>query len=229
MAARIRPSAALILIFAVACGEPAPPTPPGDEPSPAPGEVELLCDTDGTAVLSSTVVAARTDGVHLVVDNRYDEPVSVAGFDADPGVTRWTFGYPPGPLEVMCWPFSDHPDGEPPERLSIQVVDPDGLYVWPPELACETDEQWVSVNDFFDTSSGVDADPVEAARVSLSGIEPGDVLAVRDSGYPDADDASTAVVVSREGRIIAIVGLSLAEDGAWYSGSARGCADAGVG
>jgi hypothetical protein len=214
---------------AVACAD-APRTPSAVVvPSPAPSRVELVCERDGTATLSSPVVAARPDGVHLVVDNRFDEPVSVAGFDADPGITRWTLGVAPGPYDVMCWPFSEHGEGEPPERLTIEVRDPNGLYVPAPDLACPTDERSSTIIDFLDEAEGLSTDPIEAVRMSLSGILESDELFFGAGGYPDQDHGGgSSVAVSRDGTVVAIVDLSLGDEDRWLVAGIRACVSSGI-
>lgn len=57
------------------------------------------------------------------------------------------------------------------------------------------------------------------------GVEPGDVVSEHRSGYPEAEDeGATTATVSRDGRIVAIFGLSLADDGRWLVNGGQGCA-----
>ena len=104
-----------------------------------------------------------------------------------------------------------------------------GLYVRPFELECPNDEQWSQINDFVDLSSGIAADAAEAVRRSVSGIDPDDIVSERRSGYPEADDdETTTVAVSRDGRVVAIFGLTLAHDGRWLINGSQGCASVGI-
>jgi hypothetical protein len=216
------------MVLTVSCADGPRPSSGAEEASPAPGLVELVCERDGTATLSSPDVTARPDGVHLVVDNRYDEPVSVAGFDADPGITRWTLGAAPGPFEVMCWPFSEHGE-QPPERLTIDVRDPEGLYVPPPGLECPTEEQSGTTIDYLEGAEGVSADPSETVRASLSGIVDSDELFVWTGGYPEQDHhGGASVSVARDGSIVAIVGVSLADDDRWVVAGLQACVSSGI-
>ena len=94
--------------------------------SPTPGvatEFTLTCGADGSTSVSDDSVQAQPDGVHLQVVNEYDEPVSVGGFDADPGTTKWTLHEAPGRFELSCWPFSQHGSGdEPPSTTSRSSI-----------------------------------------------------------------------------------------------------------
>jgi hypothetical protein len=85
--------------------------------------------------------------------------------------------------------------------------------------------QWSEIRDFIDLSSGIDADPAETVRRSIRGFEPGDVVSEHRSGYPEAqDEGTTTVTVSRDGRIVAIFGLSVADDSRWLVNGGQGCA-----
>jgi len=225
MAGRSRLFATVALSLSAACAE-APSLEPGNEPPSAPDVVRLVCEADGTSALSSLEVKAQPDGVHLEVENRFEEPVSVGGFDADPGVSAWTLEAPPGPFEVMCWPFSEHTEGEEPTRLSFQVIDPEGLYVPAVKLECEV---WSSHGDYASPPTGVADDPIGAARRSLTGLDGDDELSIHRSGYPEARrEGSAIVVVSRDGQPIAIVGAVRADDGRWIAPNAEGCVEAGI-
>lgn len=89
----------------------------------------MTCGSDGSVTLSTEVVQPQMDGVHLRVFNEYEEPVSVEGFDAEPGLTRWVFNAGPGDMLLTCWPFSQHGSGQTPPRHRLQIVDPMGLFV----------------------------------------------------------------------------------------------------
>ena len=167
----------------------------------------------------------KPDGLHLVVENRLGEAASLNGFglDVEPGISEWTLSVAPGEYDVACWPFNRHERGTAPETIRLRVLDPTSLYVPAPTLDCEA---WSAHGDFVSPSEGIADDPIDAARRSLSGLEEGDDVAVRPWGYPEADDEGTAtVVVSRDGRAIAIVRASLADDGRWLAPNASGCVD----
>jgi len=221
----------LLALLLVACAD-APPRDLQRQGEPLPDVARILCEADGaTSVLTPQVVAQR-DGVHLVVDSRLDEPASLVGgfgFDVDPGASEWTLQTGPGDRAVACWPFSEHGNGDEPQTVPLQVLDPEGMYMAPAELECPGDARWSSILDFIDLSSGISADPVEAVRQSFGGLEPGDEVSVHRSGYPEADDEGGAkVIVRRDGQSVAIFGLTLADDGRWLLNGGQGCASVAV-
>jgi hypothetical protein len=204
-----------------------PAAPPESESASTVDIARIVCQADGTTSVLTPEVVARPDGVHLVVDNRLGEPASLIGgfgFDVDPGISKWTLQTGPGDRGVACWPFSDH-GGKEPGTVPLRVLDPEGLYVPPAELECQGSLQWSEIRDFIDLSSGIDADPAETVRRSIRGFEPGDVVSEHRSGYPEAqDEGTTTVTVSRDGRIVAIFGLSVADDSRWLVNGGQGCA-----
>ena len=83
-----------------------------------------MCDRRiGSALVRQHCSRNRTASTSGFI-NEIDEPVSVAGLDADPGATNYVFTGGPGTMELMCWPFSDHSTGVEPNRLRLQIVDP---------------------------------------------------------------------------------------------------------
>jgi hypothetical protein len=218
-----------LLLAACADAQPAGPQGEGERLS---GVARIVCEADGsTSVLTPEVIAQR-DGVHLVVENKLNEPASLTGgfgLDVDPGVSEWTLQVGPGDRPIACWPFSEHGSGDEPGTIPLQVLDPERLYVAPAELECQGDEQWASILDFQDSSSGIAADPVDAVRRSISGLESDDVISLHRSGYPEAGDQDgLTVVVSRDERAVTIFGLTLGDDGRWLINGGRGCASVGI-
>ena len=59
------------------------------------------------------------------------------------------------------------------------MLDPDGLYVPPSNSSGPNDEQRASSLDFIEPTTGISEDPVEAARQSIEGFEPGDIARAR--------------------------------------------------
>jgi hypothetical protein len=160
--------------------------------TPAPDiatRAQLTCATGGTAALSTDTLQPQPDGVHIKVTNELDEPVSVAGFDADPGTTNFVFTGGPGTMELMCWPFSEHSSGEEPDRLSLEVVDPLGLHV-DGELPCEIESHTIS--EYFEAPVDEGPPPLDVARRVIEGLLPDDVLRV--GGYPEQEGGSVIVV-----------------------------------
>lgn len=227
----MRTSALLMTaLLLAACAEAPPAAQGGGEATPDVGRI--VCEADGSTSVLTPAVLAQRDGVHLVVDSRLDEPASLIGgfgFDVDRGISEWTLQTAPGDRAVACWPFSDHGSGEEPETVPLQVLDPDGLYVPPAELECPDDQQWATILDFIEMATGISDDPVEAVRHSIRGLDPGDVVSLTRSGYPESDTKGQgSVVVSRDGRAVAIFGVTLADDRRWLISGGRGCASDGV-
>jgi len=228
----MRTSALLVTALLLgACAESSPAA-HSREGESTPTVARIVCQADGSTSVLTPEVLAQPDGVHLVVESRLDEPASLIGgfgFDVDPGVSEWTLQTGPGDLAVACWPFSDHGSGEEPDTLPLQVLDPDGLYIAPAELECSNGMQWTTIMDFIDMTTGISDDPVDAVRQSLRGLQAGDVVSLHRSGYPEADtQGHGTVVVSRDGRAVALIGLSLADDGRWLLNGGQGCANSGV-
>jgi hypothetical protein len=176
--------------------------------SDAPIHVDLTCGVDGSTSLSSGVVQPQRDGVHLLVVNEYDEPVSVEGFDADPGSSDWVLAQAPGNVELMCWPFSLHSSGEEPLRVRLTVVDPQGLYV-DGTLACEMVTSMHG--DYADLPVDEGPPPLDVAREAIGGLRPDDLLLY--AGYPD--QLRRAVVVSREDEIVASFSIARFQGQSW--------------
>ena len=219
--------AAALLLGAIALGacadEPAPGAFVGPW-TPAPDiatRAELTCATDGSAALSSDTLQPQPDGVHIRVINAFDEPVSVAGFDADAGTTNFVFTGGPGTMELICWPFSEHSSGEEPDRLSLEIVDPFGLHV-NGELPCEIDSHTIS--DYFEAPIDEGPPPLDVARRVIEGLFPADVL--RIEGYPEQEGGS--VIVIRDDEIVAAYGIKRFKGEPWDVISGSACEGSGL-
>ena len=174
--------------------------PPSDEGATAPTDVVLTCRDDGSTELSSDVVQAQSDGVHLEVMNEYDEPVSVEGFDADPGRSTWVFTNAPGTMHLMCWPFSQHGSGEEPSRIPLMIVDAQGTYV-DGRLTC--DDQAGMSGSYGEMP--IDETPsLDEARQTINGLRADDVVLF--AGYPEQE--RRPVVVLRDGEVVGSFSLS---------------------
>lgn len=208
-------------------------TPPEESDSgiaTRPEVARIVCEADGSTSVLTPEVVAQPDGVHVVVDNELDEPASLIGglgFDVDPGTSAWTVQVGPGDRSVACWPFGDHGADETPALVPLHVLDTEGWFVPPAELACG--RQWSEIRDFVDLSSGLADHPVEAVRDQANGLEPSDVLEIHRAGYPEADPGKEAtVVVSRDGRPVVLASLTRADDGRWLVSGGSGCADVAI-
>jgi hypothetical protein len=183
----------------------------------------LTCAEDGTTSLSAETIQPRPDGVHIKVVNAYDEPVSVEGFDAEPGVTDWVFSRGPGTMELMCWPFSQHGSGDEPARIPLRIVDPLGLYV-DGSLPCEDDIRSFTTVDYFEPPIDEGPPPLEVARRVIEGLRADDILRV--DGYPEQEGG--AVIVIREGAVVGRYGISRFEGEPWTITSGSACEGTGL-
>lgn len=186
----------------------------------APVEVTLTCGEDGSTSLSSDTVRAQPDGAHLVIVNRYDEPVSVEGFDADPGRTTWVLTNAPGSVGLMCWPFSQHGNGKEPDRTPLTIVDPDGLYV----------DGTMSCGELAGMAGSYGEPPVEElpspeeAREAIAGLDPSDELVY--AGYRQQEQRR--LVVIREDEVVGEFEIARWEGRPWEVVSYSVCADSGL-
>ena len=197
-------------------------------PSPSrgiPSRLDIVCHADGSTELQNEEVQASPDGVHIRVDNRAGESVSIngAGLDFAEGVTEQVASSAPGELKVACWPGSMHAGPEP-DRLAIQIHDPESYWI-PSELECPKDELVASATlDYVSDSVGTKGDPVEIAREKVKGIEADDgILTV---GYREAEYRQVAV--ERDGVTIALLSYSPAQEGSWLLAGYSACDSAGI-
>lgn len=185
----------------------------------------MICHKDGSTELVNSEVRAQADGVHIQVDNRADEFVSLngGGLDFSQGTTEQVARVAPGEVKIACWPGSMHSEQEP-KRLTVQVHDPNQHWV-PAELECPRDELIVSsTGDFAADSKGTPGDPEEIARSEVEGIE--DTDSVQSVGYPDAENRQVAV--ERNEETIALLSFSPAPKGGWLLGGYSACDSAGI-
>lgn len=213
--------------FLVACGSELP-SDSGTDPtarSEIPTRLDIVCGADGSTELVNDEVGVQADGIHIQVDNRADEFVSLngVGLDFPEGTTTQIAQAAPGELAIACWPGSMH-EGPEPERVTVHVHDPDNHWTFA-ELECPGEEGIVSTaGDFAPDSEGISGTPEEIARAEAKGIE--DTDAVESVGYPDADRRQVAV--QRNGRTVALLSLSLAPNGGWLLGGYSACSSSGI-
>ena len=220
-------------IFVSACGEitPAkqvPRTSATQSPSDAPDVALITCKKDGSTKLKTPAVQAQPDGVHVKVTNRAGEPVSIYGLtlDSSEGIEEHVVQQPPGSARVGCAPYSMHGDSYDPVRTTLDIVDPDKLWV-DIDLACPPGSDLVqsTVHDYFgDPSAGEEGDVVEIARRRVRGEREDD--RVERAGYPDSYNATVRVV--RDEYVIAELHFDRMEKGGWVLGSDESCASSGL-
>jgi hypothetical protein len=212
------------LAFLVSCADDrsvsAEPAGPWSPVPDIPTSTELTCGADGSVTLSSDTAQSQPEGVHIRVVNELGEPVSVEGFDANPGVTDWVLANGPGTMELMCWPYSQHSGDEPP-RHPLEIVDPVGLYV-DGSVACEFEGS--TIVDRAEASVDRGPPSMKVARELITGLQTGDMPRV--SGYPERDGGS--VVVIRDGVVIASYGIARFDGRSWSISAAKVCPGTGL-
>lgn len=224
----MHPIKSLLLVVALACAC-AGCADPGSDPGTTgpttnisvPFQVELRCGADGSTSLSSEIVQPQPDGVHLGVLNEHEEPVSVEGFDAEPGRTTWVLPRGPGDIELMCWPFSLHGSGEEPPRIRLTVVDPQGLYV-DSMVPCEP--TGITTGEWAEEPVDPGPPPLDVARRLIEGLWSDDELLY--GGYPE--QPRRPVVVVRDGHVVGSYSIVRFEGEPWSIMGGTACADTGL-
>lgn len=198
--------------------------PPSVEPVAA--EVaEVACDGSTTTVLTPRV-AAQPDGVHVRVTNTSSLDLSlqvegVGGDNAPVGEHESVWPLAPSEVRLRCLdPAVDA--GSPGGYVTVQVVDPAGLYV-SPELDCSS--VVAMTPEYPEGWMGYQGDPVEAARVLLTGLLEGDV--VERAGYPQSSEPVVRIV--REGVVVGRVHLREDGQGGWLLDTLERCDQPGIG
>jgi hypothetical protein len=210
-----------------ACGNPQSPASDSSSrpPDTIPKQLDIVCHEDGTTELRNKSVQALADGVHIQLDNRAGEFVSLNGtaLDFSEGVSEQVAQSKPGELKVACWPGSKHTEPEP-ERLSIQIHDPEN-YWRPGELECAEGEMIAeSTIDYFAGAKGPTGNPEDIARNTVNGIKADDQIAT--VGYPKAE--SREVAVDRDGKTVALLSYSPAPKGGWLLEGYSTCESSGI-
>jgi hypothetical protein len=204
-----------------ACGSPGSGTASQSSPTPeVPQTLEVICYEDGSTEVVNDEVRASADGVHIRVDNRAGEFVSLngTGLDFGEGTKEQAARTPPGRIEVACWPGSKHRGPEPP-TTPVRIVDPDGVWT-ESKLECPPgDMMGDAILDYGSASEGEQGEPEELARENLRGLNENDEIVTL--GYPEAQFRSVGVV--REGKTVAVVSFSPTEDGGWQIGGYSNC------
>lgn len=206
--------AAFVAALAGACADP--PVSP-----PAAGEVsdtlEIRCDGAATDVLTP-VVQARTDGVHLALENTSDHELlmqtDTQGEGVSPGETSMRLLIPPGSARFRCLTLTDDLDPSVEGGWArFDVLAPEGWVS--PDLDCQK-AGYGGILDYAEDARGV-ADPLRDAPKHFE--EEGNEVV--QAGYA-TDDARTFVLL-RDGD--AIAGLIYVSDGhgGWLRSESFGC------
>jgi hypothetical protein len=168
----------------------------------------VVCGPGGALVLTPRV-EARPDGVHFVIDNRFEAKAGYSveypegggeGYSVPRGESEHVGDFPPGKVRIGC----EKPpvDGTDIEYGTLEVVDPNGVYK-PVELECEGGMAVSGGPQYAPGIKGKRGNLVEIIRRSFSNqIKDGDT--VEFAGYTESRDYRTVRVV-RDGRVIAKV------------------------
>ncbi len=172
----------LVLVLGLtACADATSSVPPADQPAPA-DILDVACDGSTTTV-DADAVQARTDGVHLYVENTSADELLIdwdsGGDGAKPGRSSFVFPIPPGEGKVRCQSLHDDP-GSPDGWATFNVAAPAGWVS--PELQCPGG----MVNGNADYAPGAigTEDPLADARKHADGLE------VRQAGYRTDDNVT---------------------------------------
>ena len=215
-------------LFTYGCGPASSdgPSEPSGREQETPDTARVVCGRDGTRVLTP-VVKARPDGVHFVIDNRFEvevgyafeEPEGGGGGDSAPeGESEHVGDFPPGEVRIGC---EEPPvDGVGTDYAPLEVVDPAGFYRQV-ELECRGGMAVGGGPQYAAGAEGKKGDVVEMVRRGLSDrLREGDTVEL--AGYPKSRDSRTVRVV-REGRVVAAVAF-FADSGGWLEDSTSNCA-----
>jgi hypothetical protein len=185
----------------------------------------VICYEDGTTEVTTDEVQASADGVHIRVDNRAGEFVSLngTGLDFSKGINEQTSNAPPGKVEIACWPGSKHRGPEPP-TTPVRIIDPDDLWT-ESKLECPPgDMMGEAILDYGSAAEGEQGEPEEIAREQIEGLKDEDEIVTL--GYPESQFRSVGIV--RDGKTIAAVSFSPTEDGGWQIGGYSNCDSAHI-
>jgi hypothetical protein len=192
-------------------GSPASPRPPE-----LPDAVELRCTPHGIDVPVATI-RPRSEGLHLVVDNRLDRATEVwvraGGWDSgrvvvEPGREELQQPVPPGMVTVGCQV------GDRDEQRQVDLVDVEGIYD-PPELSCPEAEQRRLTEELpvdpptWSLASATRSALADHVREDDDIRAPGGYPDERLSGYHTTDPTARVV---RDGRTVAFVHLAADSD-----------------
>ena len=182
----VRTAASVVatVILAAACAGRTPSVPPVAVASPSglPDSVQVVCDSNGTTVLTP-VVRPQRDGVHLQIQNTTGKHLSFVvgedGDDAPAGSSELIWPLPPGSVKIGC--LDDAQDGGTPPGGEVTVQDPDGIWV---DAGAGCDSVANGIFDYAEGASGQQGTGRHReAPISAIASRTGDI--VKAAGYPD--------------------------------------------
>ncbi len=190
----------------------------------APETARIVCGSEGTRLLTPRV-EARPDGVHLVIDNRFDaeagyvfkHPEGGMGDSAPKGESSHIGDFPPGKVKVGC--EKPQVDGIGTDYAALKVFKGDSGYK-SVELECAGGMTYGGGAQYAPAAKGERGDLVAHVRSQFS-EEIRDHDLVQLAGYPKLKDRRIVRVV-RDGRVVATVHF-LGERGGWLQDRYEAC------
>jgi hypothetical protein len=195
-------------------------TPSANPAASAPADTLVVrCDGDSTTILAPTV-RARTDGVHLRVENTGNGLAFVewvgGGVMAPLGGSRHIVEIPPGAARIRC---SDGDEGSTPDWGSFTVLEPPG---WVSETELDCAVQVTGIIDYVPGAGDV-VDPLADAIERAESMGASDDAEVVPVGYVSAA-RRTFVVLDGGKPTMAFEYLTDGQD-AWLFSGSTACSD----
>jgi len=196
-----------------------------------PQVARIVCDGITTTVLTPEI-RPQPDGVGFEVDNRSNAVLSFeienfGGGNAPVGVRTINppdtegadWAVPPGAVHVRCL-ASSQDVGSDQGWQALTISDPQKIYL-PASVECAPgDGATIGIMDHVSDATGQQGDPVDLTRTLLAAqLRSGDN--VEHAGYPDTVNAKVRVV--RDGKVIAVVRWTAAQDGGWLPDETQEC------
>jgi hypothetical protein len=186
--------------------------------SDLPHVAEIVCDQDGTHLLTP-VVQPQRDGLHVRIDNRSGRDLGFAhrlgGEDADPGVTEHVLTYAPGAEHMRCVEPNRQDRAA---DVALRIEDPLGLWVDTDLSGCGS-AVGMATPDYTPDARGVRGDLEKHAAEALPSLGPSDV--VERAGYPGESVRRFRAV--RDGEVIGLVSFRRDGHGGWLLDSTTSC------
>jgi hypothetical protein len=209
-----------LVVFVGACtSEPVPPPATTSLTS-----LNLVCDEEGSHV-SSQLVQALADGVHVHVSNRFEQPIGFLGHVlVPPGLSFHVESISPGKQTYACGapslgPYPPNATGPGPWKSTVTftVLDPNRYYVRIDDLACGSAGGRYSGKV---TAMHPGESLPEALRKDAAGLKPKDTI--RAGGYP-SERPNRQIGVWRQRTLVAIFYYEFIGGRSWRRGGFWSC------
>lgn len=189
------------------------PTDSANRPSDAGTTPLAICGLNGVE-LTSSMVEATGDGVHIAVENRTGHVAMFRIVDPRDAQQSWALDLetqgvrdavlpvPPGEKLVSCYNPLEVEEASPTASEGLVVTDPQGLWV-DAELRCTS-----TVTENFLTEAPLSEDPRQVVDEYVPGLAPSD--RVESAGYPKA--ALPVLRIVRNTESIAVIQTLVVRD-----------------